>query len=1034
MKEVTSILIMVLFIFINSIFVTGYTNLDYSNPQDEWLDLVISLNQSGNNFSADNFIQNGTFIDDIYVNVAGDTMTGDLDINGSGISFGVEVTNNLGFSTTTLDLIHTNGGRSSFVRLGPDVPEGTPGSGGNSTGIVNFNGTLYLATSNNETIYFGSFPDSNTQAIDFDIAIDPSLEALVFQGNKYIRPVMIDGGDALVFQSLDILPAGGFPFIWVAQDSDNNTIVPRWIQNGANNSFSGTMNSFGTVPKSWVNFTGDPLGDDLQGLEFLFNRSNYVKYCDYLNDTLGLVDTGCRYFADTSGRLVPLLFGGDLEIHRTAFIHEGLIVRESFDVIDLAGEDANFVGGPIHPRFAEIVLVGFDFGVDLDTLNEDFELGNLGGFDGTWLAVPDIGDCPEITIGSAGDFCAEEIGTALNSEIQADFSTENINVIALTFDINADLDGPGSNDGTLSVYMNNNSGSGDLLVYQILATDVLDTRVINDTLGTSFNNISTVSLIYDYTGTDFNQINLDNVIINGTTIANTLRNVSVLRTEIKLLDGSPSCQIKAYEGPNGDPDQLNITCDLINLIGNVTQTSVTVVSQNVTGDVTAVSFTLDGETMINWDNITTYAPIYTKDEVYNKTFSDFRYWNEDGDAGLSGLYTGTYNLNTSGNFTLQDIIMVGNELNIRNSSGYPVMIINGSTSEIGLKVTPDGSIVSVCEQGPNGYAIWAGGAGVGVRGNGSSFGGQFTSEGLAGAQISTTNAISALDVRALGTSIGILLRGGDSALDIDTNVVGANAIETEDGDITLAFGTFLIDEDNQLITLAGNGVTASSPFDFTNTVDSVQTYKVNGNTINESGALGNIFYLDTENSIIADQEMNNYNFTNVNTIFAHGFQDIKEDTFHTDGISKGLRLPTDLGTGEHAYGFSYQSPSFIFGLPFNFVDFTNGYISMSYETVAGAKVDTFKSWVFNAARAGDLEYGNESNKVFFDRSEAEWTLTEDDIVQIKMDDGYINITGTPDGDFNCYIYTSNGGCMLGGNSTCNFLFSPDGTTTQEVCN
>lgn len=48
--------------------------------------------------------------------------------------------------------------------------------------------------------------------------------------------------------------------------------------------------------------------------------------------------------------------------------------------------------------------------------------------------------------------------------------------------------------------------------------------------------------------------------------------------------------------------------------------------------------------------------------------------------------------------------------------------------------------------------------------------------------------------------------------------------------------------------------------------------------------------------------------------------------------------------------------------------------------------------------------------------------------------GAINITGVTDGDFTCYSYNPNGGCMLGGNSTCNILFSPDGLSSQEACN
>jgi len=48
-----------LFIFMSSL-VTATTNVDYSYPNDPWLDRVISLNQSGNNITADYFFGNGS--------------------------------------------------------------------------------------------------------------------------------------------------------------------------------------------------------------------------------------------------------------------------------------------------------------------------------------------------------------------------------------------------------------------------------------------------------------------------------------------------------------------------------------------------------------------------------------------------------------------------------------------------------------------------------------------------------------------------------------------------------------------------------------------------------------------------------------------------------------------------------------------------------------------------------------------------------------------------------------------------------------
>jgi len=60
----------VLLIVIGSATVFGYSRLDYSNPQDSWVDLVLSLNQSGNNFIVDNITAGGTINAD-NINVEG---------------------------------------------------------------------------------------------------------------------------------------------------------------------------------------------------------------------------------------------------------------------------------------------------------------------------------------------------------------------------------------------------------------------------------------------------------------------------------------------------------------------------------------------------------------------------------------------------------------------------------------------------------------------------------------------------------------------------------------------------------------------------------------------------------------------------------------------------------------------------------------------------------------------------------------------------------------------------------------------------
>ena len=254
----------------------------------------------------------------------------------------VQINNSNPFGFSRVDLCNSAQQCTSFAKVGGSIPSIISNGysfGGNASGLVNFasNENLFLLTSDNGSIIFGSAPEGNTSNSEFIVAIDPLVRGISFLDSKYIRSVPINGGSGLLFQSVNPLVEGGFPYIWVATDSQNNTLVSSWQQVGRNNSFSGQMNSFGLVPKNWVNFTGEPVGEEEAGIDFLFNVSDYIKYCEYLQDNLSLIPAGCQYFADTTGRQVPLLFAGDLEIHRSAVIHEGFQGFNTFSNLDFTG-------------------------------------------------------------------------------------------------------------------------------------------------------------------------------------------------------------------------------------------------------------------------------------------------------------------------------------------------------------------------------------------------------------------------------------------------------------------------------------------------------------------------------------------------------------------------------------------------------------------------------------------------------------------------------------------------------------------------
>jgi len=69
---------------------------------------------------------------------------------------------------------------------------------------------------------------------------------------------------------------------------------------------------------------------------------------------------------------------------------------------------------------------------------------------------------------------------------------------------------------------------------------------------------------------------------------------------------------------------------------------------------------------------------------------------------------------------------------------------------------------------------------------------------------------------------------------------------------------------------------------------------------------------------------------------------------------------------------------------------------------------------------------NDSEYIYFNESKLNSTV--DDLIG-----NAINLSGVSDGNYSCYIYNSLGECMIGGNSSCNIIFSPNQSSRNEVC-
>lgn len=515
-------------------------------------------------------------------------------------------------------------------------------------GVSTRGGPIWLGTRNNESILFGGSPDDNLSNIDFSVKIDTELDALVFQGDKYIRPVRVDGGYGLLFQSTDVLHEGGFPFIWVAQDSNNETIVPMWQQNGRNNSFSGQMNSFGVVPNAWVNFgLSQPGVNDSAGVEFLFNTSDYVKYCAWLQINLSLVPEGCKYFADTAGRGVPLMFAGDFEVHRTATIHESLTVFNDLDFIGRNGNDADFFfnggnGGKLHARDNRALLE------NVTSINRtlcNFDDATLCGFVVESIAPEPGRDWTSVLEAQCHeDRCANAKGGNLKIMSLSD-GTQNADNINISFWITTLF----SIGDSFYVTLDDNLGNvTTILTETVTILDEERSFIMPDI----YENKTNITTTFYLDGQNANrQVWVDNVHVYADFSEQIEINDPYEGGRIVLGEdrGNLSCAIDVNKFLNNETFESEWQISLgspdcaVDFVGNVTFTDSTVINQTVVGDSTITgNLTVGGDISQNGVLLDdTYVPYTGADSDLNMGFNNII---TASDISLTGSSTQTLNI------------------------------------------------------------------------------------------------------------------------------------------------------------------------------------------------------------------------------------------------------------------------------------------------------------------------------------------------------------------------------------------------------
>lgn len=184
---------------IASLEASGYSRLDYSNPQDNWVDLIISLNQNESNFTVNNLIALGNIttgnitVDEIHINnppLPCPVNTGQFDSNGSTRSCSPNVSYWIGLGN---DIYYLAGN----VGVGTDSPTQKLEVVGNTKieGNLSLGDTLSLNQTNDDYI-FKLF--NGTLLIDADNGTNFTNDIFI-EGNLSVFQVNIRSPESLTF-------------------------------------------------------------------------------------------------------------------------------------------------------------------------------------------------------------------------------------------------------------------------------------------------------------------------------------------------------------------------------------------------------------------------------------------------------------------------------------------------------------------------------------------------------------------------------------------------------------------------------------------------------------------------------------------------------------------------------------------------------------------------------------------------------------------------------------------------------------------
>lgn len=416
------------------------------------------------------------------------------------------------------------------------------------------------------------------------IALDGS--AIAF-GNNPIYSSFSGLDKAVVISTNQSLTSGEITHAFL--DTFNNRVIAAW-QSGKNDSGQYTRNSGGYFPD--LGITNASILTNVEQMWFNFGISPLADYFSAENRT-----AVASLYAFESQKL---------------FLHDDvgqgeLLGEGQFAWILRDGEKFNVREGAVHISDEKIKEFGFPLGANITTFFEDFETATLDkftlitsgkGLDEWAVDANTIGDCPTV---SESLICihAGPAGGSGDTIIQTNFTTIDLSLNNLAFYINTEDMGSG---GDFEITMNNNIGSGDISIYST-TTDVLDQQIIT-TIPVSMDDQAKVTMEFIFSSSHPNRGDswIDQVTINATTTSSSLQNISVQEGRIEF--GNEDCFISQAVIDENLNQELNISCDNINLIGDVTAVDVTEVSINITDSIFVQNNVTLGSGATFWSNAT----------------------------------------------------------------------------------------------------------------------------------------------------------------------------------------------------------------------------------------------------------------------------------------------------------------------------------------------------------------------------------------------------------------------------------------------